>query len=289
MTLIVAAFYHFFEFPEFAEHRLPLLEEMQRLGVSGTVLLADEGINGTVAGSRESIDLLLAYLRAHVTPGPFTHKESECGEHPFRRAKVKLKKETISLGEKVSMARVGEYVDPKRWNALLEDPDTIVIDARNAYEVHLGSFEHALDPGTRNFKELPAYVRAKLGDAKQRTIATYCTGGIRCEKFTAWLRAEGFENVYHLEGGILKYLEEVPEAESKWRGECFVFDDRVAVGHGLAPSSSASQCDACGHALTPADRAQPDYEAGTRCPFCDGAPISCKKSRPAEKAGDSAR
>jgi len=281
MSLVVVTFYHFFDFSQAAECRLPLLAELKRLSITGTILVAPEGINGTVAGSRENIDALLAHIRAEITRAPLTHKESRCAVPPFRRAKVRLKKETISLGEQVLMHPAGEYVDAKRWNALLNDPDTIVVDARNAYEIHLGTFEGARNPQVRNFKELPAYARNELGGFKQRKIATFCTGGIRCEKFTAWLRAEGFEQVFHLEGGILKYLEEIAPGESKWQGECYVFDARVAVGHGLQPSNSATQCDACGRALTPQDRAHPFYSAGSSCPFCDGN-VSCKKSRPAE-------
>ena len=284
MNQVVATFYHFFDFPEFAEHRLPLLGEVKRLGITGTILLASEGINGTIAGARENIDSGLAHLRENIIKTPFTHKESYCAASPFRRAKVRLKKETISLGEPVSLSNAGEYVDAKHWNELLDDPETIVIDARNAYEAHLGSFENALNPQTRNFKELPAYARKTLGAFKQRKIAAFCTGGIRCEKFTAWLRAEGFEHVYHLQGGILKYLEEVPEKMSKWQGECYVFDERVAVGHGLKASSTATQCDACGHTLTPDDRSHPLYQSGVSCPFCDGSGVSCKKSRVLPKA-----
>jgi len=236
MNTVVAALYHFFAFPEAPQQRAPLLAEMKRLSITGTLLLTPEGINGTVAGSRAQMDSFLVYIEAHITRAPFTHKESFCEQPPFKRSKVKLKRETISLGEPAPVEHAGEYVDATRWNALLADPETIVIDARNAYEVELGTFEGARNPNTRNFKELPAYARSTLSDAKHRPIAAFCTGGIRCEKFTAWLRAEGFERVYHLQGGILKYLEEVLPEQSKWHGECFVFDERVAVGHGLAPT-----------------------------------------------------
>ncbi len=266
MSFVVAAFYHFFDFPYFAEHKQLLKEEMVRLGIKGSVLIAAEGFNGTVAGSRESIDAFLYYLKAAY--GPFDHKESTAPREPFARTKVRLKKETISLGEPIDPSLKGIYVDPKDWNALITDPDTIVLDTRNAYETHLGTFENAIDPKTRTFKELPDFVRHNMENYKDKKIATFCTGGIRCEKFTSWMLAQGFEHVYHLKGGILKYLEEVPEAESTWNGECYVFDERVAVGHGLKSSETATMCPACGHALTPSDRSSPLYVENIACGHC---------------------
>lgn len=259
MTFVVAAFYHFFDFPEFTEKRTDILDVLKRENIKGSILVADEGINGTVSGTRESIDALLAYLKNEIVHGAFEHKESFHDTQPFKRAKVRLKKETISLGEKVPLDKRGEYIDPKDWNALISDPGTIIIDTRNSYEVHLGTFENAIDPGIRTFKQLPAYTRKHFGEAKQKKIATFCTGGIRCEKYTAWLKAEGFENVYHLRGGILKYLEDIPPEESKWQGECYVFDERVAIGHGLVPTTHASVCKECGGALTKDDKI---------CPHC---------------------
>lgn len=240
MGIVVAAFYHFFAFPQARAHCAPVLYELERLSIKGTILLTPEGINGTVSGARQSINELLFYLREHITREAFSHKESLCSMQPFRRTKVKFKKETISLGEPVIVnnASVGEYVDAKTWNNLLDDPETIVIDARNAYEIELGTFRAARNPNTQNFKELPAYIRETLKDHKHRKIATFCTGGIRCEKFTAWLRSEGFERVYHLQGGILKYLEETALENSKWQGQCFVFDERLSVGHDLNPTNS---------------------------------------------------
>lgn len=268
MNIIVAAFYHFFDFPDFVNTRTALLSHMQALDIKGSVLIAAEGINGTVSGSRNAINQFIAYLQQHITHAPLTVKESSCATHPFRRTKVRLKKETISLGETVDLSHVGQYVAPQEWNALITQPDTIIIDTRNDYEVHLGTFEGAIDPGIKNFKELPAYMRRHLPHAKNQPIATFCTGGIRCEKFTAWLQQEGYTNVYHLQGGILKYLEDIPKERSKWQGECYVFDERVAVGHGLAASASASACIACGHALTAADRTHPHYKKDHCCPFC---------------------
>lgn len=268
---IVAAIYHFFDFPQYQEERAPLLEKMKALSIKGSFLIAHEGINGTVSGPRESIDALVAYIQNHLAKGPIDAKESLVEKPPFKRTKVRLKRELISLGPYVSPYRqkTGHYVDAKDWNALISDPDTIVLDTRNEYEVRLGTFEHAINPHTRNFKQLPKFVEKTLADAKNKKIATFCTGGIRCEKFTAWMLEQGYENVYHLKGGILKYLEEIPPEHSKWSGECFVFDQRVAVGHGVTPSSTASMCNGCGSPLTPEDREHPLYIDNTRCGYCN--------------------
>jgi UPF0176 protein len=268
MQIVVATFYHFFDFPHFAAMREPLLAKLNDLGLKGSLLVAGEGINATIAGKREAVDSYLAFLKEEVTHSAFEHKESFTDMMPFKRSKVRLKKETISLGEKVSPLKAGTYVSAEEWNALIGDPDVVVIDTRNSYETHLGTFKGALDPKTRSFKELPDYVRKHLADAKQKKIATFCTGGIRCEKFTAWMQQEGYENVYHLKGGILKYLEVMPQEESLWQGECYVFDERVAVGHGLTPTQTATACPACGHTLKEADRAHADYKQGEACPFC---------------------
>jgi UPF0176 protein len=268
MTIVVAAFYHFFDFRHFAENRSEILAVLKEKNIKGSILIAPEGINGTVSGTRRDIDALVSYLKTHIVKGTFEHKESFYTTSPFKRAKVRLKKETISLGESLSPNNVGTYVEPQDWNTLITDPEMVVIDARNRYETHIGTFDGALDPDTKNFKELPQFVKKTLDPAKHKKIAAYCTGGIRCEKFTAWLKSQGFEQVYHLKGGILKYLETIPEAESKWRGECYVFDERVAVGHGLAPSSTATACPACGHALTPSDRNHTTYSEGQHCRFC---------------------
>lgn len=264
---IVAALYHFFEFPDFKEQREPLLALMKSLGIKGSLLIAPEGINGTVSGDRAAIDALIDHLEG-ITKAPIEVKESLNEKQPFQRSKVRLKKELISLGPYVSPKRTGHYLDSEEWNKLISDPDTIVLDTRNDYEIHLGTFERAINPKTRTFKQLPAFVKETLGDAKDKKIATFCTGGIRCEKFTAWMLEEGYENVYHLKGGILKYLEDMPKAQSKWNGECYVFDERVAVGHGLAPSSTATMCPGCGSALTPEDRKHSLYVEGERCGFC---------------------
>lgn len=271
MAFVVATFYHFFDFPEFAESKQSLKELLLQLGIKGSLLIASEGINGTLAGTRDSIDTFLSHLETQVIKGKLEHKESLCDRQPFARTKVRLKKETISLGEKVSPGKTGEYVDAAAWNALIADPSVLVIDTRNDYEVHLGTFEGAVNPHVRSFKELPEFVRTQMDPGKHKAVATFCTGGIRCEKFTPWLMEQGFGKVYQLKGGILKYLETIPQNQSKWQGECYVFDERVAVGHGLAPSRTASMCAACGHALTPADRAAPTYREGVSCPFCAAA------------------
>lgn len=280
MNIVVAALYHFFDFPHFEAVRQEMLDEMNRLSIRGSLLVTPEGINGTVSGSRESIDALLSYLKEHVVKGEFEHKESLYDRQPFTRTKVRLKKETISIGEPAPLSKIGAYVDAHEWNALISDPDTIVLDARNNYEIHLGTFERAVNPGIRTFKKMPAFVREKLGNAKHKKIATFCTGGIRCEKLTAWMQEQGYTEVYHLRGGILKYLEVIPEAESKWQGECYVFDDRIAVGHGLKASKTAGRCDVCDHTLTADDQAHSGYSEGKQCPHCMNGELSPKAKNP---------
>lgn len=233
MNFTIAALYHFFDFADYASLQRPVKAEMLRLGIKGTLLLTPEGINGTIAGTKEGIDAILAYLKSKVVREAFEYKLSYAQSPPFARTKVKLKRETISLGEPAPLEARGTYVAAQEWNALINDPETIVIDARNAYEVELGTFAGAVNPHTRHFKQLPGFMRTNFAEAKRRRIATFCTGGIRCEKFTAWLKGQGYEQVYHLKGGILKYMEDMPVSESKWRGECFVFDERIGVGHAL--------------------------------------------------------
>ena len=263
----IAAFYHFFDFADFSGWKQPLKARMDELGLKGSLLLAAEGFNGTLSGEGAALAAFLDYLKTDVAKGTFEYKTSRHDRQPFKRAKVRLKKETISLGESAPALK-GLYVEPKDWNALIADPNVVLLDARNAYEVHLGSFAGAIDPRTKNFKQLPQFVRHTLGNAKDKKIATFCTGGIRCEKLGPWLLAEGFKEVYQLRGGILKYLEAIPESESRWQGECYVFDERIAVGHGLKPSQSASMCKTCGHALTEADRMSERYVRDISCPWC---------------------
>jgi UPF0176 protein len=269
MTIVVAALYHFFDFPHFDQMQVVMRTRLEQLGIKGSLLITSEGINGTLAGSRTAIDGMLAYLKNDIVKGDIEHKESYCDFQPFQRTKVRLKKETISIGEPAPLDKRGKYVTAQEWNALIADPDTIVIDTRNNYEVYLGTFDKAINPNIRKFKQLPDYVRETLDPKKHKKIATFCTGGIRCEKFTAWMANEGFEEVYHLQGGILKYLEEIPPEESKWQGECYVFDDRIAVGHGLVASSTAGRCEVCDYTLTVEDRLHADYEQGKHCPHCE--------------------
>ncbi len=266
---VVCAMYKFATLDNFEELRQPLLDEMLRLDVKGTLLLAAEGINGTVAGSREGIDALLDFLRRDERLKDIDHKESYDDDMPFYRTKVKLKKEIVTLGvEGIDPKRVvGTYVKPADWNALVSDPDVVLVDTRNDYEVEIGTFKGALDPRTKTFREFPQYVRDNLDPAKNKKVAMFCTGGIRCEKSTAYLKEQGFEEVYHLEGGILKYLEEIPQEESLWEGECFVFDNRVTVNHQLE-KGDYDQCHACRRPITEADKEHEHYVAGVSCHHC---------------------
>jgi UPF0176 protein len=269
--LIVAALYQFTRFPDPAALRQGLIQVAQSQGVKGSLLLAPEGINGTIAGTRDGVDAVLAAIRTLPGCAGLEWKESPADSMPFGRMKVRLKREIVTMGQPDvdPLARVGNYVAPKDWNALIADPDTVVIDTRNDYEVAIGSFEGAVDPGTRAFGEFPAWWQANRERFAGKRIAMFCTGGIRCEKSTNYLLGQGLNEVYHLKGGILKYLEEVPEAESLWQGQCFVFDDRVSVGHGLQPGGFKA-CGACRRPVTPADEDQPGYEEGVCCPACAG-------------------
>jgi UPF0176 protein len=268
-TLIAAAFYQFVDLPDYQALRAPLLARCEALRVKGTIILAPEGINGTIAGDVQDVRAVLQYLRFDPRMSRLEHKESPASSMPFYRMKVKLKREIVTMGvPEVNAARMaGTYVKPEDWNALIDDPDVVLIDARNDYEVELGTFPGAINPQTRSFRELPAWLRAQPALKNKPKVAMFCTGGIRCEKSTAFLRSEGFEHVYHLQGGILKYLEVVPETESRWQGECFVFDERVSVGHGLKPGTY-ELCRSCRHPLSAADKASPHYEEGVSCPRC---------------------
>jgi len=242
---------------------------MQDNGVRGTLLLASEGINGTVAGSREGIDALLTWLQQDPRLADIVYKESLDDSNPFHRTKVKLKKEIVTMGvEGIDPKRVvGTYVKPEEWNAPISDPNVILVDTRNDYEVQVGTFKGAVNPHTETFREFPDYVKENLDPEKNRKVAMFCTGGIRCEKSTAYLKEQGFDEVYHLEGGILKYLEEVPQENSLWEGECFVFDNRVTVNHQLE-KGSYDQCHACRLPLTAEQMQSDKYQAGISCPSC---------------------
>ena len=269
MPYVVVAFYHFFGFSEFKQKHADLKSEMLKLDIKGSLLIASEGINGTLSGTRENIDAYLLYLKTHITKGEFEHKESLYERQPFGRAKVRLKKEAITFGTAIK-SKPGTYVEACDWNALIDNPDVLLLDTRNDYEVHVGKFKGAINPNIRTFKELRDYVHNALKPEEHKKIATYCTGGIRCEKFSAWLLDQGFEEVYQLKGGILKYLEEIPAEQSEWQGECYVFDDRVALGHGLVPSNTITRCNACGHSLTKEDRTDIAPNS-TGCPYCSSS------------------
>ena len=275
MSVLVAAFYRFAALEGLPELQRELGDLAAAEGVSGTILLAAEGVNGTIAGADAGVQALLARLRQVAGLERLEAKFSRSEIQAFHRLKVRLKREIVTMGEpQVSpylASAVGTHVPPGQWDALISDPDTLVIDTRNAYEVAIGSFEGAIDPGTATFREFPQWVERELRplveQRQPRAIAMFCTGGIRCEKATAYLQQQGFAGVHHLEGGILRYLEEIPEPLSSWRGECFVFDKRVAVNHQLEPGEH-SVCHACGLPLSPADRELASYVAGVSCRHC---------------------
>lgn len=270
---LTTAMYHFVSLPHFKMLREPLLNFCESQSIKGTILLADEGINGTVAGSERAILELLNYLKTYpLFESNFkglSHKESWSDKHPFYRMKVKLKKEIVTLGiPGVSPAKiVGRYVKPKDWNSIILDPEVILIDTRNDYEYAIGTFKNAINPKTNTFREFPEYVKTHFDSKKHKKVAMFCTGGIRCEKASSFMVSEGFNDVYHLEGGILKYLEEVKSEESLWQGECFVFDQRVAIKHGLEVGDY-DQCYACRYPLSADDTKSDKYTPGISCPRC---------------------
>jgi UPF0176 protein len=283
-TFLTAALYKFVELPDFAELKAPLLACCEENEVKGTILLAEEGINGTIAGIPEKVQAVLAYLHSDLRLADLTHKESYAEKQPFYRMKVRLKREIVTMGvsgiNPTQMA--GKYVKPEAWNELLNDPNVIVVDARNDYEVSIGTFKGAINPKTKSFSELPEWLRQETALKDKPKVAMFCTGGIRCEKSTAFLRSEGFEEVYHLEGGILKYLETIPTEESLWEGECFVFDERVAVGHGLKPGSY-ELCRACRQPISSLDKSSDLFELGISCPNCYGQKNQAQQKRLAER------
>ena len=283
-SVVVAALYRFVALPDFEDLRQPLLDLMIDSEVKGTLLLASEGINGTIAGSRAGIDRVLAWLQRDARFTGLKAKESYVDEMPFYRTKVKLKKEIVTMGvDNIDPNDiVGTYVEPRDWNALITDPEVLVLDTRNDYEVEIGSFEHAINPKTASFRELPNYVAEHLDPTVHKKVAMFCTGGIRCEKSTAFLKQQGFDEVYHLKGGILKYLEEVPEAESQWRGECFVFDNRVTVNHQLE-KGNYDQCHACRRPITEEDKFSPHYQKGISCHHCHDQQTQRQKQRYSER------
>jgi UPF0176 protein len=269
--ITVCAMYRFVQLENFETLRQPMLDQMLALDVKGTLLLAQEGINGTVSGAKQSIDSFLSWLKQDDRLAEIDYKFSFDDVQPFYRTKVKLKKEIVTMGvEGIDPNQVvGTYVKPKDWNALISDPEVAVIDTRNEYEVEIGTFKGAVNPHTASFREFPAYVEKALSPEKHKKVAMFCTGGIRCEKSTAYLKEQGFDEVYHLEGGILKYLEEVDEKETLWEGDCFVFDNRVAVNHRLE-KSAYDQCHACRLPITQEDMKHVHFEKGISCPRCFG-------------------
>jgi UPF0176 protein len=279
-NFLTAALYKFVELPDFAALQAPLLACCEANGVKGTLLLAPEGINGTIAGPVAGVHAVLDWLRSDERFALLEHKESWAAKMPFYRMKVRLKREIVTMGvpDVHPALMAGRYVKPADWNALLSDPDLVLVDTRNDYEVAIGTFEGAVNPATRSFSELPRWVEREMQpggslapvDGKTPRVAMFCTGGIRCEKSTALLRSKGFDEVYHLEGGILKYLETVAPEESRWQGQCFVFDERVSLGHGLE-TGNLLLCRSCRHPVDDEDRKSPLFELGVSCPKCHGS------------------
>ncbi|HVY23462.1 MAG TPA: rhodanese-related sulfurtransferase [Steroidobacteraceae bacterium] len=278
-SFIVAALYKFVDLPDYAALKAPFLACCEQHGVKGTLLLAAEGINGTIAGTREGINAVLNFLHSDARLSDMEHKESRARSMPFYRMKVRLKKEIVTMGvDGINPSKMaGTYVKPEDWNTLISNPDVVVIDTRNDYEVEIGTFRNAINPNIKTFRDFPEWLREQKSLEKKPKVAMFCTGGIRCEKSTAYLRTQGFDEVYHLQGGILKYLEVVPEQQSLWQGECFVFDERVAVGHGLKLGEH-DLCRSCRHPISEEDKQSPRYVEGVSCPRCFDQKSEARKS-----------
>lgn len=283
-NFLVAALYKFVRLPEYKALQQPLLDICEANGVKGTLLLADEGINGTVAGPETGVRSLLDFLTANEKFAGLAHKESWATDMPFLRMKVRLKKEIVTMGVPGTDPNliVGTYVKPEDWNALISDPDVVLVDTRNDYEVEIGTFKGAIDPKTTNFRDFPKWEKDHKDLLKKPKVAMFCTGGIRCEKSTAYMKSQGYDDVYHLDGGILKYLEEVPQEESMWEGECFVFDSRISVGHGLK-EGPYDQCYGCRWPITEDDKKSPKFEKGVSCPRCFDGLTEEKKAASKER------
>lgn len=281
---IVAALYKFAPLSDLPGMQQEILRACTENNICGTLLLAAEGINGTIAGSRQGIDAVLSMLRACPPLRDLEYKESFAEAAPFYRMKVRIKQEIVTLGvpEVDPNETVGTYLDPEEWNELIADPDTLVIDTRNDYEVGIGTFKGAINPKTKTFREFPHYVHKHFDNQKHRKVAMFCTGGIRCEKASSYMKMQGFEEVYHLKGGILKYLETIPQEKSLWEGECFVFDQRVTVRHGLQ-LGAFELCPACRHPLGPEDKQHPKYAEGVCCSHCHDELSAEKKASAAER------
>nr|WP_170539947.1 rhodanese-related sulfurtransferase [Ruegeria arenilitoris] len=276
----IAALYHFTRFADPDALRAPLLELCRAQSVKGTLLLAHEGINGTIAGHRAGIDAVLAHIRALPGCADLEWKEATASQPPFGKMKVRLKKEIVTMGQPDvdPRARTGHYVEPQDWNDLIRSDDVVVIDTRNDYEVSIGTFDGAIDPNTGSFRDFPTWWEQNKDRFHNKRVAMFCTGGIRCEKSTNYLLGQGVEDVYHLKGGILRYLEEVPPEESTWQGECFVFDNRVSVGHGLAEGPH-QLCHGCRRPILPQDMERPEYEHGVSCHQCIHETSEADKAR----------
>ena len=285
---LTVAFYHFAEIQNYQAFQGPLLNFCNAQNIKGTILLAEEGINGTVSGQKDAVLALIQYIKYdklfNDKFNTLSYKESWASANPFYRMKVRLKKEIVALGVKgiSPTKKVGQYIKPEDWNQLLQDPEVVVIDTRNDYEFDIGTFKNAVNPKTKTFREFPKFVENKLDPKQHKKVAMFCTGGIRCEKATSLMLEKGFQEVYHLQGGILKYLETVPEKESLWQGECFVFDQRVAVKHNLV-EGDYDQCYACRHPLSPAELKSNQYQAGIACPYCYNALSEEKKASVKER------
>jgi UPF0176 protein len=283
-SIVVCAMYKFVTLNNYQEIKPNLYKVMEDNQIKGTLLLANEGINGTVAGTREAIDTLLNWLQSDDRLTNISYKESFTEEMPFNRSKVKLKKEIVTMGiEGIDPKQVvGTYVEPKDWNALISDPDVILVDTRNDYEFQVGTFENAVNPNTETFREFPQYVQDNMSPAKHKKVAMFCTGGIRCEKSTAYMKEQGYEEVYHLKGGILKYLEDVAKDDTMWKGDCFVFDERVTVNHDLE-RGNYDQCHACRLPITEQEKLDTKYQKGVSCPHCFDKISDDQKARFAER------
>lgn len=269
MSYLVTTFYRFADLPDYREKQPEIQDYCRQREIKGTILLAREGINGTIAGTPIAIDAVKEFLSRDSRFAGMEYKDSSHDLQPFQRLKIRLKKEIVTLGrpEANPNERTGVHVPPREWNRLLQDPDTIVIDTRNHYEVAIGTFEGAIDPATRHFRQFPDFIENHRDEYRDKKIAMFCTGGIRCEKASAYLLHRGFKDVYQLEGGILRYLAEIDPEESSWRGECFVFDERVAIDHHLRVGRY-EMCPACGHPIDARDKVSPKYREGVSCPYC---------------------
>ena len=282
--LIVAALYKFAPLDNLESMREEIARACEKNNICGTLLLAHEGINGTIAGTREGIDAILGFLRAYPALKELEHKESYAEGEPFYRMKVRIKKEIVTIGlpEVDPNEVVGTYLDPEEWNRIITEPDTILIDTRNDYEVEVGTFKGAINPHTKTFTAFPDYVQKHFDNQKHKKVAMFCTGGIRCEKASAYMKKLGFEEVYHLKGGILKYLETVPEEKSLWQGECFVFDQRVTVKHGLE-LGTYDLCPSCRYPINAEDKKNPKFIEGVACPHCHDSLTPAQKASAAER------